>query len=249
MGNGKEHKRRGLPSPIHPGKNLCETCHCVETCIVRQMIEQKGLDSMGFITAKQYAAGEKIYVQGEPLGALHLLCSGLVFGSLLSRNADESLVYLARGGSFLDLLDQEEQRRLHTCSVETLTPSVVAFFDYRRLREITMEDAPFAWGMFGMAMKRLRQLSVRYANLSFGDAKVKVVYFLLELAKASGNWESFHVTIPLKLRRQILAIAAGITVETVSRVMGDLHQAGYIQETSDSLEIHDVRPLKKIVHG
>jgi len=247
MGNGKRDKRIGIPSPIHHDKNLCEDCSIVDRCVVHKLMGQQALNRMGFITSKAYPPGKKIYAEGEPLGSLHLLCSGLVFGSLFNRNPNESLIYLARSGSFLDLLDQAEgQNQIHTCSAETLTPSVVAFFNYRRLRDVTMEDASFAWDMFDMAIKRLRQLTDWHVSLAFGDAKSKVVFFLLELAEAAGKWDHPHVSIPLKLRRQVWAQAAGISVETVSRVMRELNQTGYIEETPVSLEIRDVRPLQKI---
>lgn len=226
--------------------NFCEACSEKSVCVFLRFADKLKRCDPSLIWCKEFSSGESILTEGAPVSGIPMVCRGI---ALVSRVAEghEVFVHIARPGFILDLSSWRLGNTSLPCSAEALGSTAISFFRSDLLKREAQQDAQLAWDFFNHTFSQLRDLEARYMKKVGMSVRIRIVYFLLELADFYAPGSSSFVVLPLKLPRRVLVKAVGAAEETVSRIMTDLIRQGLIQKSKEALIIPNVTRLRSLL--
>ncbi len=193
------------------------------------------------------AAGQALFVQGERCEHLHIVQDGII----RLRCEDES-----RGDRTLEIVPEGHvlgeagvfMSMPYPCSAEAVQDSVVASLHRDELRRLIDSVPGFGWQMLRLLSKRLVGTQLHLQALASPDVRGRVGAVLLHLAQeAADPLKAGPVT--LRARQEELAQMAGVTRETVSRVLGEWSRAGLLVVGRGRLTIPDTSRLQEALEN
>ncbi|MDF9407966.1 Crp/Fnr family transcriptional regulator [Pelotomaculum isophthalicicum JI] len=90
---------------------------------------------------------------------------------------------------------------------------------------------------------RLKQANRQIEELVFLNARSRVIYNLISLAKEYGRPEEGEITISLQLTHAELAKLVGISRETMTKVLAELQDSNLIKVTRKKLQVINLDDL------
>ena len=167
-----------------------------------------------------YGSNVEIFGEREPAEYLYKIVEGAVrtFNVLSDGRRQIAGFYLS--GDFFGLGNGDE----HILSAETITRSKILIIKRSVLAVMAEHDAEVArqlWKLTGDELKR----SQTHVTLLIKSARERVAYFLLEMAARTPD--SSKINLPMT--RRDIADYLGLTIETVSRILGSFEAAAAIK--------------------
>jgi CRP/FNR family transcriptional regulator, nitrogen fixation regulation protein len=188
------------------------------------------LDQLG--TAMRVGENGEIYAEGDPALYCYRVVSGLVRTVTLMEDGRRQISEFLMPGDLLgfDALDSHDNaaqavgtvqlRRFPRPAVEALSEGNPAVA--RRLRQATAA--------------KLREAHQQILLLGRKTASERIASFLLVMADRAGADTNGRIALPT---RADMADHLGLTLETVSRTLNELHRAGMIKLARAMVEISD----------
>lgn len=193
---------------------------------------------------RSFGKGQVLYLPGEPGNQLYLVKSGIVkLSRLLADGRELTLALLQTGDVFGEL---------EVIGGEPREAQAVAYGDV--LLCIAQKRDVLGWMQRqpGLALQitkligfRRRVIEHRIEQLLFRSAPSKLAGLLLDLAKQFGKPHGTQVLIDLPLTHQELANLAGIVRETVSDVLMEFRQQGWLTIQRKRLRLTDLPALHR----
>ncbi|UWR21254.1 Crp/Fnr family transcriptional regulator [Sulfitobacter sp. S190] len=157
----------------------------------------------------------------------------------------KQLVAVEVPGDFVDFHAYPLKRLDH--DVVSLSDAKVAVFDHVVLQEIFDQDVELCrtvWFMTLIDASIQRHWTYRNAAMRALPAIANLLCeFRQRLMHAGMDTDS---SFELPIQQSTLALACGLSVEHVSRVMRDLREGGYCSMSNTVVQIHDLRRLEEI---
>jgi CRP-like cAMP-binding protein len=194
-----------------------------------------------------YSAGETIYFEGDEAQHLYLTAMGRV---KLSRNTTagrEVVLDMLHGGEYfgnlkvLGAADYAETAVSHTdtCILQISSGDFETVLS--RQPDVTLK-------VLEAVGRRLEESRELVKQLSTYTVEQRIASALLRLATKLGEPREQGELIQLPFSRQDLAAMTGATVETVSRVMSRLTEAGLVQSGRKWVAVADREGLEVLIH-
>ena len=175
------------------------------------------LEMMG--AAMSFSRNEEIYGEGEPADYLYKVASGAVrMYKVLSDGRRQIGAFYLPGDMF-----GLEAGDMHASSAEAIGDATILVFKRSAVLAFSARDADAARELWEMTAREL-QRAQDHMLLLIKSAQERVASFLMEMAaRGCGNDE-----VSLPMSRQDIADFLGLTIETVSRTIGQLEHANAI---------------------
>lgn len=125
----------------------------------------------------------------------------------------------------------------HTYALCALEPSSLLLFPAQDFLAIARHEPALASELLARSMRALARSREKAIALGRKTAQERVASFLLTMAERIGKRHGSGCAFHLPMSRRDIADSLGLTIETVSRQLGELRQAGLI-ETSGRAGIH-----------
>lgn len=188
---------------------------------------------------KLYAAGDMVYLQGEPAERFYYLKKGLVKIFLCSENGAEKTLTLRGPGSvfgeaaFFDRLPR-------VSSARTMEKSEIFSVDRPALMDYFRREPELAMSMLESLSETVRSLSAQVDSMAFLQADRRIAELLLKLA-AGGN--------QLSLTHEEIGSMAGVSRVTASKILGRFSKNGWITTHYRTLFLEDRKALEDFLEG
>lgn len=184
-----------------------------------------------------------IYLEGDPADSYYKVLDGTVRLYSILADGRRQIVQFVFSGQFFGLSCGET----FTLSAEAVSDATLIRYPRRYFDTLFSTEHRFARIALDIANDELRAAQRQMILLGRRTAKERLAAFLLDMAEANGDEGSapfFH----LPMTRRDIADYLGLTIETVSRVFGQLKRARLI-ELRGSHEVALRRPqaLKALV--
>ncbi|SRR6266705_647058 len=167
------------------------------------------------------AAGQALFVAGEPGTGCYRVEHGLLKVSALSPSGSERILAIVGPGSVvgeLSLLDAGPR----SATVVAVRDCELSFVSRGEFEAFAEEHPQVYKHLLTLLAQRLRNTNVVVAAASFLSLKGRVARSLLDLAEAFGHEVGAgRVLIRQKISQSDLAAMAGIARENVSRILND----------------------------
>ena len=166
-----------------------------------------------------YKKKQMIYLQGQRADYLYCLKEGVVRTAIFSDQGEEKLLTVYRAGSiFGEASFFDELPRVSSATAET--DCRIVRLSRQTVDRLFSQHPELASAMISYLARTVRLLSGHVDTMSFQKADVRLARLLVNHPTADSV---IHVT------HEELAAALGVSRVTVSRILGDFAQKGYLK--------------------
>ena len=167
----------------------------------------------------------RLFSAGDPVRHVYNLTEGTVCLSRSLSDGRRQILGFLLPGDFLGF----EPGESHRCDAETLTEAKVCRFDRPVFESFLQDNADAAVRLLKIASTDLAQAARHEVLLGRKTATERIASFLLDLRQRSGARHLRTQPLALPMTRSEIADYTGLTIETVSRVLGRLRSAKIIE--------------------
>lgn len=235
------------PDAADPTSQPCRNCDVVRElafCADLSNDELKRLSSAR--CHAQLPASFAVFREGDPADHVYSISTGAVkLYKLMSDGRRQIIGFLFSGDMFGLGLDGG-----YCYTAETLVPTQLCRFTYRKLDSMMVELPRLERRMFTMTVKDLVAAQEQMLLLGRKTAKEKVATFLLRLSRRAEQQGLSATSIALPMSRADIADYLGLTIETVSRTFTQLKREGIIGlPASGHVMLTEEIGLKELAEG
>jgi CRP/FNR family transcriptional regulator, nitrogen oxide reductase regulator len=237
-----------------------EVCHCsldIRLGVIESLpfIRQASPESRGFLSKNLRSEGMPEGREVSPLryrnGVFGVVAQGAV--KVYRFVGDDQVVIfdvLAAGDWFLYGGPDGQGIRLYQYpdQLSTLTTSCVLTMDRARFDPLLKSDPNLMAAFFGALTGRLTQANERFVRFMAFPADHRLAFLLDYLHGKGPKKAGYPGLIPFNLTRKDLAAMAGLTLETVSRILTAFEADGLVKSGRGWVEIVDFVGLRRRSH-
>ncbi|EAQ68666.1 ntcA [Synechococcus sp. WH 8101] len=190
--------------------------------------------------------GKTIFFPGDPAERVYLIRRGAVRLSRVYESGEEITVALLRENSLfgvLSLLTGHRSDRFYHAVAFTRVEMVTA--PAASVRQAIEADTGVGLLLLQGLSSRILQTETMIETLTHRDMSSRLVSFLLVLCRDFGIPGTQGITIDLRLSHQSIAEAIGSTRVTITRLLGDLRNAGLVEIDRKKITVLDPIALAK----
>ncbi len=192
-------------------------------------------------TRVTYLRGETLFKQGAFAPYVLYVVRGLVKVYLQTGYDKQVNIRLALAGDFLAFSSLFGEH-VHTCSAQALKDSEICMIEKERLKEILLQNPPFALEITSKNYRMERHLLEIIKNLSYKQMRGKLASSLLYLSQK----EFLAEEVFEHLTRQELADFASISAESAIKFLKEFEKEGIILLQGKNIQITDEKKLELI---
>ncbi len=211
-------------------------CRCLEklTPEERQLIDDHSVTI-------NYKKGEMICKQGGFVSQIMYVQSGLA-KVFIDNGSNSLLLRLIPGGSFIGLSALSEDYTTFPYSAKVYVDSSVRQVDVTAFREVLQSNNAFSKEIINILSANSVQIYGRFFCLTYKQAYGRLADILLCLAERIFRQSEFD----LPLTRKDIAELAGMSSETVVRMLKKFSEDGLIRMNGKRIDVLDVKRLQHI---
>ena len=184
-----------------------------------------------------YEKGEMIYWQGSHAEEFYFLKSGGVRVFLCSENGSEkTLSVLKPGRIFGEAAFFDGLPRVSSARAQRRTEAVPV--TRRSLMECIRREPQLAVSLLSYLAQTIRMLSAQLDTVAFQQADERIARLLLKLSAENGRVSATH---------EDLAALAGVSRVTVSRILGDFSERGWVRTHYREIRLTDADALRRFL--
>lgn len=195
---------------------------------------------------RKFGRKEIIYLPSDLGSTVLVLLEGRVKIKSVTPDGKEAiLAFIEPGEVFGELALVHEAKRGEFA--ETALASVVCAIPRETMLHVMGADAQTALRITKLMGLRQQRIENRVKNMLFRSFRDRVAALLIELAERYGRRNGDGVEIGLRLSHQEIASLIGATRETVTILLGELQNEGYIQIKRRQITVTDLSRLAETV--
>lgn len=223
------------------GRN-CLTCVVRGTDCFCRLPSEALLDLQSLGNHMRFAAGERLLHEGYSADRVYVVCQGRIKLTASSPEGRVLIVRIAGPGDVLGLA-AALKGTMHKVAAETLEPCEVKamgrvqFLEFmERFREVSRNVTTSVALEYEGAMLSARRLALS------GSAAGKLASVLLEWGRMGHEDEAMEFRMPLT--HEELGSMAGLSRETVTRLLGRFSREGLLEQVGDRMVLREPEKLE-----
>jgi CRP/FNR family cyclic AMP-dependent transcriptional regulator len=190
-----------------------------------------------------YAAGQPIFVEGDPCAGLYVIESGKVKIFRVSPSGREQILAIESAGASIAELPVFDGGN-YPASAAALTESTLLHIRKKDLQELCLARPQVALKVVKVVGSRLRRMVDLINELSFTSVRHRLAALLLRLAEDTGKVTEDGIVFVLPSTNQELAAQIGTVRELVSRNLSRLQSMGIIRLEGRKVTVRDLKALQ-----
>lgn len=193
---------------------------------------------------KTYDKNEIIYYQEEYNDFAYIVKKGRVRISFFSPDGDVKVLTIVEEGSmFGELSIMDDLPNMVTA--KTIVESQIYQISKKTFINKLKNEPEIAFNISKNLARKVRLLSSQIQDLSFSDSKTRVISTLIKLSENHGNIIDGDYMIDVKFTHQEMANLTGLCRVTVSNIMSELSNEGFICKKSGHVIVKNIEKLKE----
>lgn len=229
-----------------PLKASCPDCRLAELCLPYGLHRDE-VEQLATIVRSQRVvkSDDYLYSQGTECLSLYAVKSGSFRSFILNADGMEQTIGFYLPGEIMGL--DALQHGQYNCSTIALETGSVCEVPLSGLNQLCSQIPGLQMQMMRIMGKEITSDHNKIVLLGHRTAIERVATFLLMLSRRYGALGFSNTAFNLSMRRQDIANFLGLTIETVSRQLAELHKQGIITIKQRGVEINDLALLISIV--
>lgn len=199
-------------------------------------------------TSARLAAGEPLFLQGDPADRFFLLKEGWLKVTQVTADGQKLIVRIVHPGEFFGFAPAL-QREAYPGTCEAIVDSEALVWPRRRWKAVLGAAPSVTMSIVQAIGRKLDEAHDRLREMSTEEAARRVAHLLLRLQTTAGTdavETGDGIELPYPLTRQDIADMSGNTLHTVSRIMAAWESQGVLGRGRRKVVIADPRALQEI---
>lgn len=189
---------------------------------------------------RTFLRNELVFLQGQPFQTLVLLQSGCAKHTQVGPNGTEALLRFSGKGDIVDIQVQAQCCN-HTCSVRAMEVCHALVWDYRRIEVFASLHPQLRDNISHLLWRKLEELEERFREMATEKVPMRLSLALARLVQQIGK--PSQMGIQVSVRREELAQMTGSTIYTVSRLLSDWSEQGFVVPRRESVVVSHLEEL------
>jgi CRP/FNR family transcriptional regulator, cyclic AMP receptor protein len=184
------------------------------------------------VMMKEYKKNHIILREQDTNSFMYIIVQGKVKIYQVTDGGKEMILSVHSSGEFfgeMSLIDGKTD----PATVAAIEPSLIAVISRIEFYELLHSQKKILENLLELLCTRLRESWKKIQMMNFNDASQRIKMLLLMLAEDYGEKTDEGITLRIKLIHQNLADMAGLTRETVTRVLDKWKNSGEIKITKE----------------
>ncbi len=200
------------------------------------------------VVCRTYAAGETIFVQGDPCKGLYLVEGGLVAVRKMDEEGQSAIVRLAYQCDTLGyrpLLAKEN----HRATAEVIKEAKICFVDASTIRGFLKSNPRLGMNFLEHTARAFGEAEERLFQVAALSVRIRVIHLLVLLRDHYGTTTSdgtLFVELPMSQRN--LAEMIGARPESVSRALRNIQDEGLLNMSGRTIRVNHLDRLIGELH-
>lgn len=234
--------------PLRKHETYCPACPVLALCLPANLTaEDLSAFSRQIDSRRSLREGESLFRAGDPFQALYAINAGSVKTSILPEDGREQVAGYYMQGEIVGFDGIASGR--HTCNSAALENSVVCAVPFASLEHLARTMPMLQQCIYRMLTQEVARNHDIMLQFGIRDAQVRLVAFLLDLAKRCRRCGLSASELTLRLSRAEMGSYLGLNLATVSRALSRLQDAGLMQVQGRHIKLLDPPSLKSLVAG
>jgi CRP/FNR family transcriptional regulator len=192
-----------------------------------------------------YEPHQIVFYEGHACLGLYLLCAGKAKLSRSSARGQRQILRILDAGELIEKHAFRE-RAIHEVTCETLEPSQICVIDKEPYLELIRSNPALALKLIQLLSSELGMHMDQLDQFTFKTARERLAGLLLDLAGRFGSKADGGVQVGISLKREEVAEMAGVTLETVIRLLGTFRDDGLVSIDGRSITLLNTDRLARI---
>ncbi len=192
------------------------------------------------------AAEENLFEQGAPIDGLYILLDGCAKLLQVAADGEQVILRLVTPGEFTAAVAALDRVRRFPVTCRALTPVRVAFWPREEIRAIVAGHPALAGVLMSEIADRAQEMQRRFRQTATAKVPSRLAGLLLRLADQVGKPVKGGTLIDLPLTREEMSQMVGTTLYTVSRLLSEWAEAGWIEVGRQRVVVGSVEALRRL---
>lgn len=225
----------------------CGDCRLNAIClpISLQVADLDKLDNI-IQRGRPLQRGEYLYRSGDPFQSVYAVRSGAMKALHITNDGQEQVTGFYLPGEVLGMDGIAQNRYIN--SAIALETSAVCEIPFSQLENLSLQLPTLQRHFFQLMSREITSDQQLITLLSKNSADERISSLLLSISTRNHHRHLSATTFQLPMSRADIGNYLGLTIETVSRVLGRLQKSSLIRVDKKEIEILDMTGLKKVAN-
>ncbi|MBV7411221.1 Crp/Fnr family transcriptional regulator [Dermabacteraceae bacterium TAE3-ERU27] len=215
--------------------------------LFRDLTPEEMMEFAAIAPRREFARGELLFNQSDPVESLFILSSGRVRVFRVSEDGKALTISILQPGAVFGEMALVGQR-MYGNHAEALEHSEVCTLSSADVERFLLSDPRIAVRISHLLGERVADLETRLADVALRSLPARVATLLARMADPSAK-TTLGGDYIIRLTHEQLAGLVGVTRESVSKVVAELAGQGVIRQRRGSIVITDLERLRAYANG
>nr|WP_051201868.1 FNR family transcription factor [Ferrimonas senticii] len=223
----------------------CHSCSMKSLCIPFSLSLTE-LDRLDAIIERKrpIQKGDLLFQSGQPLKSLFAIRSGSIKSYTITESGEEQITAFHLAGDIVGFDGIHKQS--HQSFAQALETAMVCEIPYDTLDSLSAQSPALRQQVMRLMSNEIVSDQEMILLLSKKNAEQRLAAFLTNLARRFGNRGFSSREYRLTMTRGDIGNYLGLTVETISRLLGRFQKAGWIDVKGKYINIREIDTLTRV---
>jgi CRP/FNR family transcriptional regulator len=229
-------------------KSSCKNCHTEKFCLVKNLNDKELFDfNMLVKHRKPLQRGERLFQGGDSFHSLYIVQSGSVKTTVESKDGEQQITGFYFSGDIVGIDGFGSGR--HTYSVEALETSSFCEIPFKQFEIVAKKIPLLQQQLFKYISREISREQELILLLGKMDSNRRLASFLMNMSSQLQQKGGSANNINLSMTRHDIANYLGLAIETISRILTQLHVKGVLDVMRRNIVILNQRQLSCIANN
>lgn len=190
----------------------------------------------------EYKKGETIFKEGTPSKSIVYVRSGFIKLAKKGVGGKDFILGISKEGAYLGIQNLNKKSKLNYFSALAITNSEVCFIDTKCFKRLLEQNGKFATEVISYIFEDEMNYFERLLNNVQQQLPGRLANAILYFAQKVYNNNTFN----LNITRTELGSLIGTSRESVSRILKEFHDSGFIELKKNTITIVNYEKLEEI---
>ncbi|MCD9022744.1 Crp/Fnr family transcriptional regulator [Cohnella silvisoli] len=196
-----------------------------------------------YMHQKTYRKGELIFLEGDQGNEIYFIGSGSISIYTFDKSKKVILAFL-REGEYFGEMALMKPGLVRSATAECLMTTRLYILRRSDFQLLIENDRNIAFHLLDYTMDRLRRANQQIYDLTFLNVRSRLIKKLIYMMENYTTEDLNDFVIPVKITHQQIAEMVGAARETVSKVLQELQDEGFIQIQDKMIHLQNLKQLK-----
>ena len=203
----------------------------------------KKISDIGIL--KSYKKDELLFVEGEELDKIYLICEGRVLVSKYSQDGDEKIIYILQREEFINEMSLDNRKT--SSSVRVIEDCKLLSFNNKDIMELMKADFNFNLLIINSLSNKLRKSFRQIRNLGLKKLNSRIASKLWKLCRDYGENNMDGIEIKMNITQTQLASMVGTSRECIGRFFKQLDKEAVLKYKNQRIVILDFEKFEAYI--